>query len=652
VHRQPFFFACLIAMGVSVLAQQAPPIFRSGVDAVQIDAFVTDRDGNPVSNLTADDFEVLEDNKPQLITSFSEVNIPIRQPEPFSETAPEPDVVTNTGGEGRLYVIVLDEVHPANALKARHFLRTFIEQHFEANDIGAVVSVGRARSGDMQDFTSNRRLLLNAIDRFSGGFPLASGDDLTDPHTFAQPIQTNVGAQARALRDLMESLVRINGRRKAVIYVTSEVGSSDVTAIAGANVWNVIDYRGGVKSLAFDDLRAAMTAAMSGGVAFYTIDPAGLCALDCAPDASENLERMSGLRKLADATGGFGITNSNRITETFPRLVAENSNYYVLGYTTNGPRDGRYRQLKVRVKRPGLTVRARDGYIAPSKSDKDSEPKARAPMTLSAGVGESIGSPLSSAAVGMSVFAGSYRGTGKEANVVISVQMDATRLGLVNRDGTMNGQVEVAAVAVSAGGKVTRGQRERFSLALKPDSWNQARNTGVRVVTGMALPAGRYQLRIAAGDTAADKAGSVMYDLEVPDFSKPPLAISSLTIASREHARTLTVGSTTVRPVVPEAPVTTRDFAAGGGLTVYAEIYDNRAKEPHQLELIAELRASDGQRVGRAVTETRRDGSAVQKFEPSVPLDVPPGAYVLHVEARSSNPKQPAVSRNVPLRVQ
>jgi VWFA-related protein len=641
-------FAIVLAAAQVLLAQQTPPTFRAGVEAVAVDAFVTDRAGNPVTNLTIDDFELLEDGKPQRITSFTEVNIPIRPPESYSPTAVEPDVATNSAGEGRLYVIALDEVHPEYALKARRFLRTFIEQHFEANDIGIVVSIGRARSADMQDFTGNRRLLLAAVDKFTGGFP---GWDDNERAPLTQT--SNPRDQASALRALMESLAAIQGRRKAVLYVTQQVGQSamDTAARGRANVWDVIDYRGGVKSIEFDDLRAAMTAAMRGGISFYTIDPEGLCALDC-PEGAENLERMDSLRKLAAATGGFAVVSSNLFTDAFPRIVAENSNYYVLGFTSSSAkRDGRYRQLQVRARRPGLTVRSRDGYIAPSKSSQPSEPKARTGVTLAAGVGESIATPLASGTVPMSVFSGVYRGSGKNTNVVIAVNMDATRLDLVDGSAGTGGQIEVAAVAVSAAGKVAGSQRERFTLALKPESWAKAKETGIRVVTGMTLPPGRYQLRLAAGNVAATKAGSVMYDLEVPDFSKPPLAMSALTLTSRLTSSILTVASTTIRPVVPAPPTSTREFSAGDTLSVYAEVYDNRPKAMHRLDFVAELRGPDGTRTGSAVTDTRPNGEAVHKLEAALPLNVPPGAYVLHVEARSTLEKQLPVSRDVPIRV-
>lgn len=652
------------ALAAAVSAQQAPPTFRTGVEAVAVDAFVTDRQGNPVRNLTIDDFEIFEDSKPQRITSFAEVNIPIEPPAPYTPATIEPDVATNSGGDGRLYAIVLDELQAvggaggeltqpaAFALRARQFLHTFIEQHFEVNDVGIVVSVGRARAVEMQDFTSSRRLLLKAIDTYAGGFPVPEpppGADTSSQDGPTRPGYVQIRAQARALRDLMESLERIRGRRKTVIYITGEVGDSSMSTIGRANVWDVIDYKAGVRSLEFDDLRAAMTAAMRGGIAFYPLDPYGA---DPTLFGADNLERMDGLRKLAAATGGFAVTNSNGFAQAFPRIVAENSNYYVLGFTSsNEKRDGRYRTLKVQMKRPDLAVRFRDGYIGPSKTSDAPELKARAAVTLSAGIGDSIASPVANGAVPMRVFAAAYRSASRNANVVITAELDPTRLNLLERESSINGVLEVAAVAVSAAGKVAGGHREQFTLALKPDTWSKTSTAGIRVITGMALPPGRYQLRVAGGNVAFPKAGSVMYDLDVPDFSKPALALSALSLASRGTEAALALPSKSVRPVVPHAPIAIRDFAADDTLWVYGELYDNKPKEAHRLDVTAELRDGDGRRVGRAVTESRADGKPVQMFEAALPLDVPAGSYTLHVEARSTNPKQGTVSRDVPIRV-
>jgi hypothetical protein len=210
----------------------------------------------------------------------------------------------------------------------------------------------------------------------------------------------------------------------------------------------------------------------------------------------------------------------------------------------------------------------------------------------------------------------------------------------------------VVVVAISADGEVSGAQRERFMLRLTPDQWAEAKAQRVRVVTGLTLPPGRYQLRVAGGGVNAVQAGHVLYDLAVPDFSKAPLSMSGLAVTSRRAEQALVVSSATAHVTLPGRASAVRTFAAGDVLSVYAEIYDNKAKTPHRLDLVARLQGADGRAAGREMGDARSDGLSTQKFEAALPLDVPAGDYVLHVEARSTLANQPAVSRDVPLRVQ
>ena len=633
------------AIVTAVSAQQPAPTFRAQVEAVQVDVFVTDRDGNPVRDLRLEDFELREDGTPQTITSFSEVIIPINAPPPFSPGTPRPDVATNSGGEGRLYAIALDEVGADLALRARHFLTTFIERHFEPNDVGVVVNVGRALSAAAQDFTSDRGLLLAAINRLQGGWGVP-------PETPGEPWRRDRSplaqrARAAALKGLIASLAGIHGRRKALIYITEEVG----------DVYSVIDYKGGVRSLEFDDLRAAMTEAMRGGVAFYTIDPCGLTAGGFLGETAANvagvcdadLERMAAFRKLSEATGGFAVVNSNSFGQALERMVKENSNYYLLGFTsTNDRRDGRYRRLEVRAKRPGLTVRARDGYIAPSGSPGRSA-GTRTNATATAGIRDVIASPLANGAVPMKVFAAAFKGSkDNEARVVITAEFDASRLGFTGTSGIMRAQIELASAAVSAGGKVTRGQPQVIDLALKPDSYAQALAHGFRTQSSITLPPGRYQLRVAGGNTQAAKVGSVMYDLDVPDFRKERLALSAVALSTMEADRPVTV-IPAASNVLPFFPTLNRAFASGTRISLYLEVYDNadgRARNP--VELKVEVRDHQGKIVRSGSDRRTRAAKGTETFAVALPLDVGAGDYSLHVVATSGGD---SVSRDIPLRI-
>jgi VWFA-related protein len=605
---------------------------------------------------------VLEDGRPQVITSFALVNIPIEREERplFSPRAIEPDVQTNMRDEGRVYVIALDEVNPQLVPRARLFLRRFVEQHVAANDLAAVVHIGRGRANDAQDFTSNRRLLLEAIDKFSGGFasmptPAAAALAVPGPVSTGET-ESLSRARMRSLRELTEFMARLRGRRKSMIYVTETLG----------DVFGVLDYNGGARSIGFDDLHAAVTAATRGNVSIYPVDPRGLTTdggtgdseTAAEPGGPASLGRIQELRALAEATGGFAVVNTNTFEEAFTRIVRENSSYYVLGFTsTNERRDGRFRRLQVRVTRPGTTVRSRAGYLAPMRNAPTAPATARNPNALPLPVAEALASPMANPSVPMRIFAAPYKGADRQATVALAIEVDVPSLDLVERDGVHVGEVAIATTAIAAGGKVLPGQRYQARLALKPETYERAKTEGIRVMSQLELPPGRYQVRVAAGTST--RAGSVTHDVEVPDFSRQPLTMSgvSLTSESALGAFTVRTGELLATPL-PGPATAMRTFRAGDTLTLYTEVYENlRNNATHTIDLTVDLRTDDGRVVSstseqRSSTELGGRRSGGYGFVAQVPLrDAAAGIYVIHVEARQNIGDRPTVARDIQIRV-
>src|SRR5437660_4148154 len=147
---------------------QPPITFKSEVNYVEIDARVTDAQGNFVRDLTQADFHLVEDGQAQALTAFSMVDIPVTRPDPplFAKTAIPPDVVTNgTPFEGRVFVLVMDDLNTkfADTPRARAAARQFVERYVGANDLVAVVNTSGVGKS-MQDFTRNHPLVLKAID--------------------------------------------------------------------------------------------------------------------------------------------------------------------------------------------------------------------------------------------------------------------------------------------------------------------------------------------------------------------------------------------------------------------------------------------------------------------------------------------------------
>ena len=318
-----------------------------------------------------------------------------------------------------------------------------------------------------------------------------------------------------------------------------------------------MDYRGGVLSLPQEDMHRAITAATRNNVVIYPIDPRGLSedgglaesetGPSTDPDARlgasfARLEARQSLTAIATATGGFALSNSNSFENAFDRIVQENSTYYVLGFSsTNERRDGRNRKLEVRVKRPGLVVRGRAGYMAPLRNERPPEPP-KPSSTVSIGVAEALRSTVAVNGLPLRVFAGPFKGAARDATIVIAVEVDASQLGLVDKDGTYVGALEVSYFATDMKNKFYPGQTQTARLTLKPDTYQHVMKTGIRMVVETTLAPGRYQMRVAAGNRES-KAGSVVYDLDVPDFTKDPLVLSGVTIGSAATSRIMTMNA-------------------------------------------------------------------------------------------------------------
>jgi VWFA-related protein len=674
-------FVCLC--GAHILVAQAPqqPTFRVQVEAIEIDASVTDARGNVVTDLTRDDFEILEDGKPQTITSFGLVNIPFARAERplFAANRIEPDVQSNNQGEGRLYVFALDQVTGEQILRTRRFVRRFLEQYFSPNDLGAVVFLGRADHSKAQGLTDNPRLLLDSVNAFSGGMRTEAPPSAAIPATQggggspAPPSDFNPEAEI-GLREAMSSfsgvvdyMATVHGRRKSLLlfsYGYQRTRTSDVI--------RVIDYRGGTLSHAEEDFHRAITTATRNNVVIYPIDPrgltddGGLAETESGPSTDpearlgaslSRLETRQSLTAIATATGGFALSSSNSFENAFDRIVQENSTYYVLGFSsTKDRRDGRNRKLDVRAKRPGLTVRSRAGYMAPLRNERSPDPP-KPSANVSVAVAEALRSTVAVNGLPVRVFAAPFKGAARDATVVMVVKVDAAQLGLAEKDGTHVGALEVSYFSTDMKNKFYPGQTQTARLTLRPETFDHVMKTGIRMLVETTLPPGRYQMRIAAGNQQA-KAGSVVYDIDVPDFTKDQLAMSGVAIGSAATARIMTMNSKTAfASSLPGNITSTREFDAGDTLGVYTEVYETlRNATSHTVTMTAQLRAEGGT-VVRAVSDERSSTELQGKrggygFSAQLPLsDVAPGLYVIHVEARANAGDRPTVSKDVQIRV-
>jgi len=686
----------LLAMAVArPTAQQAPAppegpqpgvTFRLEVNYVEVDAAVYDRQGRFVGDLHRSDFQVLEDGVAQDINTFSLVNIPIERAErPLYASHPiQPDIATNARPfEGRVYVLALDDLHttPFRTVQVRAAARQFVETRMAANDIAAVVHIGGSTDAG-QEFTSDKRLLLESIDRFMGRKLRSTTLERLDEYQRQQsisggapisrvgdPLDLQRGYNARTSLDSLASLSEwvgsIRGRRKAIIYLSEGID------------YNIYDFQNREATTIQEAMRKAIATATRSNVSIYAIDPRGLTtmgeeSIEAAGgfpnDPMLNLSNQSfqdelrlaqqSLRSLAEDTGGYAAVNSNDFSKAWDRVVADNSSYYVLGYyPKNDKRDGRFRKIQVKVGRPGVEVRSRKGYTAPR--GKPPAP-TRQPETdkTSPELRQALDSPLPISGVTLRAFAAPFKGTAPNASIAVGVEAQGKDLAFEQKDGKFINDLELSVIAIDTSGKIKDGDRSVVNMGLKPETRERIVDTGIRMQTRLDLPPGRYQVRVAARESGAGHIGSVNYDLEVPDFSKEPLAMSGIVIASASGAQVMTAkADEELRTVLPAPATAMRQFSPNDTLAIFAEIYDNEAQTAHQVDITTTVLTDEGKTAFS--TREERSSSELQGKKggyghtAQIPLkDLSPGLYVLKVEGKSRLGNQPAVAREVPFRVQ
>jgi VWFA-related protein len=659
--------------------QPQQPTFKLRVDYVEVDVVVTDRQGNLVRDLKKEDFQVLEDGKPQAVTNFTLVDIPIERADRplFAANPIEPDVKTNERPfDGRVYVMVIDDLHTrfGRSQRVKVAAKQFIERRLGANDLMAIVHTAGPTDAN-QEFTSNKKLLLAAVDKTQGRKldsatanktnefyrtrdQRQAGDPLNDPDDAERAF--NARNTLDTIRNVAEWFASVRGRRKSILFVSEGIDYdiNDIIASSGSNHLGA--------SMVIDATRDAVAAATRSNVAIYGIDPRGLTDLGdesieiqaypddttvgVGPGSLQNELRLAqdSLRVLSEETGGFAVVNRNDFATAFDRIVRDNSSYYVLAYYPPDPRPGRNHRIQVRVTRPGVTVRARKGYLTPKKVDAVT---AKGPATPE--VREALDSPLPLSGLTMRVFASPFKGAAPNASVLLGVELDGHDLQLSPTD-----KIQLSYLAIDANGKVKGGNTDSLQMTnLKPETKTRIEQTGLRVLTRLDLPPGRYQLRVAAHDSAGGSVGSVLYDLDVPDFQKAPFSISGLVLTSPSAAATPTVRpDEQLRAVLPGPPVSSRTFPANDDIQLFTEVYDVAGPAPHKVDITTTVTTDEGKVMFK--TEETRDSSDLggqrggYGYTTQIPLkDLAPGRYVLKVEAKSRLGNAEPVVREVMLNV-
>src|SRR5260221_400553 len=384
---------------------QRPPVIRSGINFVSVDVIVTDKkSGEVVLDMKQDDFEVREDRKPQKVESFDIVKIDalsnggiapkeIRSTYDEESAAREPNV--------RLFILLLDDYHVrrGNDLAVKRPLVDFVQNQLAPQDMVAVMYPLTPVTA--LTFTRNHNSLVEAINHFEGRKGMYEPRNEFEERYAYYPTQTveNIRNDV-TLGALKGAAVRLGGMRegrKSIIFV-----SEGLTSTVPAQLNDPIAAMPGVgnrtppgqdpsaanpraESQKFFDsadltnrMREAFDTVNRNNCSIYAVDPRGLAAFEydvnqgvsLTTDRTNLTQSIDSLRVLADNTDGRAIVNRNDLAAGMKQIMRDASGYYLLGYTSSSaPTDGKFHTIDVRVKRPGVELRARKGYWAYTTED-------------------------------------------------------------------------------------------------------------------------------------------------------------------------------------------------------------------------------------------------------------------------------------------
>jgi VWFA-related protein len=358
----------LLAAGVAAQEQKpAPaepppqqPIFRGGTDLVRVDVTVTQRGDEPVTDLKMEDFEITEDDVPQAVETLKFIQVDGTRTsnldEPLEIRSKEHAIMEAAREDVRLFAIFLDDYHiakrPEITLPLREALTEFVNQ-LGPNDLVALMEP-LTTLYDLK-YTRSKPELLARIRNFEGRygetFPVKSAIEE------AQLSQRNwmelrSGVTLSALKALATQMGGLRDGRKSVLFFSQGPG-----------------VRPGSPN---DQLmREIDEAANRGNVTIHVIDPRPLGTVGFGGDTV--------LRRLAADTGGRAIVNTNNPMDQLEGVMADASAYYLVGYTpTRRTNDGKFHEIKVRVKRRGVRVTARRGYWSVSEKELTAAAEAAA----------------------------------------------------------------------------------------------------------------------------------------------------------------------------------------------------------------------------------------------------------------------------------
>ncbi len=587
-------FLIQISFAQTPQTQPTPPIEDDGevvkisTNLIQMDVVVTDKKGNQIADLTAEDFEIYENGKKQVITNFSyivtnsrmeisnESNLPKTDSKNINQT-PIPPVKLNPGQVRRTYALVVDDLGLSfeSVFYVKKALKKFVDEEVQEGELVAIIRTGGG-IGALQSFTNNKQQLYASIDKIRWNSNGRSGIGPFNPieSTLKEDLQGTArsdgsvrGGQGNnedkeferqideyrqsnfaygtlgALRYIVKGMKDLPGRKSVVLFSEGFQSLSRENGMA-------------VSSGVFDDLTRLAEYANRSSVVFYTLDPRGLVnplaataedkissifpgdlssgdKFDTDPRALRNsqlIESQQTLAYLANQTGGIPFANRNDLNKGLREVVEDQKGYYLIAYEpadeTFDPKKSRYNNLKIKVLRNNTSVRYRSGFFG--------IPDEKLAVTTNQTIGQQIygalTSPFGASDISLSINTIFAENPQQGTFIKSIVFIDGKDLKFTDdTDGTKKANFDIIAMTFGDNGQPIDEASKNYTIKVSEENYRRILEKGF--VYDLIIPIktpGAYQFRVALRDSANGKLGAASQFIEIPNLKKKQLTLSSL----------------------------------------------------------------------------------------------------------------------------
>lgn len=624
--------------------QPQRPVFRGGIDSVSVDAVVTDKQGRPVLDLTAEDFEVREDGKPQAIDTFRLVRTgdalagPTRSGGTSSILSMAQQNTETGRDENRLFAIFLDDYHTRrlNSLRVRQQLADFVRTLQPSDLVALVYPLLPVQAITFsRDHDGTALALMNFEGRKYDYTPQNSYEE----RLVYQPPQVIERERNRTVMTALEGLCLYLGSlregRKSILFVSEGFSGTMPNGVFTRGTMSpaASPFFGGegaldprLEQINTADLQAQLRyvfiAASRTNTSIYTVDPRGTTPsefsiedrVDPSVDRRVLNETLDTLHQIANETDGRPIVGRNDIAPGLDQLLTDSSAYYLFSYvSTEAPRDGKFHRIEVKVNRRDVDVRARKGYWAytPEDVERANAPEKPGPPTdVTEALTDLVSVSDAASRRPLITWVGAEPGNGPEARVTLV--WEATGSGAVAGGFDAVSKVELL-VTSAFGDEIFRGEVPKREDLMRPAG----------SVTFDAPP-GPLNLRVTAENDRAVRLENSQLEFVVPDFTAAAPRLTPPVVFRARTARDVQQLRAAENPV----PSATRTFLRSERLLLRFEAHGPGGLVP---TIAMELLNKQGESLVALPAPTLVSGN---RFEAVVGLgSLPPGEYLFSITA-------------------